>query len=126
MTKSRSGPLFFLAPALAVAAWPATAQTSPPIDADTLIAHQRQELRDGARLDCPPDTPDDIVVCARRRTQTPRAPLPYAPEEGQRLRDEPPPDFGCIRLCEQPLRVGVGRAIGFIGRAIRTLRERTD
>lgn len=127
MTKSRSGPLFYLAPALAVVVSPAAAQTSPPIDPDALIAHQRQELRDGARLDCPPgDAQDDIVVCARRRTQTQRSPLPYTPEPGQRLRDEPPSDFGCIRLCEQPLRVDVGRAIGFIGRAIRTLRERAD
>jgi hypothetical protein len=124
MTKSRSWGLW-LAPSVAIAT-PAAAQSV----ADTLIERQRQELRDGARLDCPPgDAGDEIVICARRQneSQSPRSLLPYAAEPGRRIRGEGLTDQGgCIRLCEQPLRVDVFEAVGLVGRAIRNLQGRGD
>ncbi|MBX3560378.1 MAG: hypothetical protein KF780_01055 [Sphingomonas sp.] len=98
------------------------------VDPDALIARQRQELREGARLDCAPGENDEITVCARRygQAQNPRSPLPYAPEPGAVIRGEPPANFGCDRLCHQPVGIELFEAIGLVGLAIRNLRERAD
>src|SRR5690606_18370597 len=125
MTKSRLTPSSGLLLPVFLLAAPAGAQE---IDPGTLIARQRQELIDGARLNCPPSADEEITVCARRpsESQGPRSPLPYAPEPGAVARGESPANFGCDRLCTQPVGASLFQAIDLVGRALRNLRERGD
>lgn len=125
MTKSR----LTLSPGLVLPSLLLAASASAQdIDPDALIARQRQELIAGARLNCPPSADEEITVCARRpsESQGPRSPLPYAPEPGAVQRGDSPANFGCDRLCLQPVGFELGRAIDLIGRVVRNLRERGD
>jgi hypothetical protein len=108
-------PLLVL-PALA---W-ATAGDAQTTNPQTMIDTQRDQVRTIVRPGCNRDE-EEITVCGRPDDRGPMGPLPaipYPPEPGRRIRGESPTNFGCMRLCHQPLTIDIFRAIRNIRRAI--------
>jgi hypothetical protein len=111
--------------ALLLATSQAPPQGNPSVTAEQVLSAHRAAFKPPRELDCP-KREDEIVVCARREgdPQPERLPLPVEREPGARIAGEPLNDSGgCIRLCHQPVAIGIVKAGKAIASGINRILE---
>ena len=99
-----------------------SAVAAPALTAEQAIENYREQFVPVAEIDCPtPTDPDEIVVCGRGPGQKDpnRMPFESVRVPGERIPGEPAgaEAFSCLRLCPQPLKIDLIKAVK-IGRKI--------